>query len=78
MNCTIDLSSFGIIEGYSKRVLEETFPFITFNQRKCYDEYYIPKTEYKVELHLVDLMTLSNDFKVEILQDIVYINPSRR
>jgi hypothetical protein len=74
MYCTIDLSGVGIIGGWSKRVLEAILPFITFKQRKCHHEYDITKTEHIVELNLVDLMILSNDFKVEISQDIVYIN----
>ena len=64
---------FGIIDGESKRVLEEYVDSSNFKQRKSYDEYYIVNHEAKLNLDLGRLMNLAETFKVTVYGDEVCI-----
>ena len=74
MKTRFEIGSIGILEGDLKRVLELYIGEDAFTQRKCYDEYYINKSNYEVDVELEDLMRLGCDFKVQMWVDAILIS----
>ena len=65
----LELGSLGIVDGDSKRKLENYVNPQFFRQRKTYDEYYIDVTNVEIDLDFNDLTILAEDFIVKVLHD---------
>jgi len=56
----------GIISGEQRNLLKRFVDSEHFQQRKCYDEYYINISATKAEFTVNDLMFLAQEFKVTV------------
>jgi len=65
----LELGSLEIVDGDSKRKLENYVNPQFFRQRKTYDEYYIDVTNVEIDLDFNDLTILAEDFIVKVLHD---------
>ena len=65
---------FGIIDGDSKRALEDYVDPEIFVQRKNYDEYTSSRDSDLVHLDLTDLQIISENFKVTVTSDGIHLD----
>ena len=73
MKIKLNVECLGLITGDEKRVLECYIDARLFDQRKCYDEYYVQQLVHLVDLYINDLMRLAEQFTVTVGSDCVYL-----
>ena len=75
MKVLMSFEKLSIIDRDAKRHLEDYLDARCFSQRKSYDEYYIDVQNAEFDnLGSRDLMYLAQRFKVEVCEDIIYLD----